>query len=126
MKILKTYVPEEVHEFYRNIDENLFDYSDNPTENIDINYSIRSTLRYPGGKTRGVEFITQFFPKNLDKLLSPFFGGGSIKLSAAAKGTTVYGYDIFFPLVEFWQCLTTHPIELATEVEKYGMAKKKG
>lgn len=68
-------------------EENLFEYSNNPTENVDLNYSMRSLLRYPGGKTRGVEFITQFFPKNLDKLLSPFFGGGSIELSIAAKGT---------------------------------------
>lgn len=118
MKIAKDYaIPEE--KFTPNIEENLFGYSNNPAENIDINFSDRSPLRYPGGKTRGVEFITQFFPKNLDKLLSPFFGGGSIELSMAAKGTVIYGYDIFSPLVEFWQCLVTHPNELADEVEKY-------
>jgi DNA adenine methylase len=87
-------------------------------ENIDLNYSIRSPLRYPGGKTRGVEFITGFFPNNLDKLLSPFFGGGSIELYVAAKGTKVYGYDVFTPLVEFWQCLIAQPHKLAREVEK--------
>lgn len=119
MKKTKKYVEQMVDEFSPNIEENLFDYSDNPTENIDLNYSIRSPLRYPGGKTRGVEFITQFFPKNLDKLLSPFFGGGSIELSVAAKGTLVYGYDIFSPLVEFWQSLMTQPNVLAYEVEKY-------
>ncbi|MBN8858473.1 MAG: DNA adenine methylase [Sphingobacteriales bacterium] len=95
------------------------DFSTNPAENIDLNYSSRSPLRYPGGKTRGVDFITQFFPENLDKLLSPFFGGGSIELSVAAQGTLVYGYDIFSPLVEFWQCLLTQPNELADEVEKH-------
>ena len=94
-------------------------FSTNPAENIDLNYSGRSPLRYPGGKTRGVDFITQFFPENLDKLLSPFFGGGSIELSVAAQGTLVYGYDIFSPLVEFWQCLLTQPNELADEVEKH-------
>ena len=82
-------------------------------------YSSRSPLRYPGGKTRGVEFITSYFPKNLTTLLSPFFGGGSIELSIAAKGTKVIGYDIFLPLVEFWQCLTDHPDKLASEVEKF-------
>jgi DNA adenine methylase len=102
-----------------NIEENLFDFSAHPAENINLNYSARSPLRYPGGKTRGVEFITQFFPKNLDKLLSPFFGGGSIELSVAVKGTIVFGYDVFSPLVEFWQCLLTQPNELANEVEKY-------
>jgi DNA adenine methylase len=105
--------------FEPNIEENLFQYPGIPAENIDINYSVRSPLRYPGGKTRGVEFITQFFPANLDKLLSPFFGGGSIELFMASKGTLVYGYDIFNPLVEFWQCLTMHPNKLADKVEKY-------
>ena len=101
-------------------EENLVDYSVNKTKNNEVvGCSSRSPLRYPGGKTRGVEFITRFFPKNLDVLLSPFFGGGSIELSVAAKGTLVYGYDIFSPLVEFWQCLTTQPNELAKEVEKY-------
>lgn len=106
-------------EFISNIEDNLFQDSYNPFENIDINYSTRSPLRYPGGKTRGVEFITQFFPKNLDKLLSPFLGGGSIELSVAAKGTIVYGYDIFSPLVEFWQCLLKQPNQLADKVEEY-------
>lgn len=109
----------EINELSSKTEENLFDFSTNPAENVDLNFSARSPLRYPGGKTRGVEFITQFFPKNLDKLLSPFFGGGSIELSVAAKGTVVYGYDIFSPLVEFWQCLLTKPNELADEVEKY-------
>ena len=106
MKSLKTNI-QQTNEIASDIQENAFDYS------------IRSPLRYPGGKTRGVEFITQFFPKSLDKLISPFFGGGSIELSVAAKGTLIFGYDIFSPLVEFWQCLLTQPNELADAVEKY-------
>ena len=98
---------------------NLFEYSANPTENVELEYSTRSPLRYPGGKTRGVEFITRFFPKNLDALLSPFFGGGSIELATAAKGTKVYGFDLFAPLVEFWKCLIHQPEFLAIEVAKY-------
>lgn len=82
-------------------------------------YSTRSLLRYPGGKTRAVAFIRQFFPKNPEVLLSPFLGGGSIELAVASEGTLVYGYDVFEPLVEFWQCLVKQPVELAAEVEKY-------
>jgi DNA adenine methylase len=81
--------------------------------------SSRALLRYPGGKTRAVEFISQFFPDKPDMLLSPFLGGGSIELALAAKGTIVYGYDIFPPLVEFWQCVVKEPHALANEVEKY-------
>ncbi|CAN5256850.1 DNA adenine methylase [soil metagenome] len=117
MKRSKNHIVQNVDGVAIGNEDFLFDRDDNSTENI--NYSFRSPLRYPGGKTRGVDFITQFFPKNLDKLLSPFVGGGSIELSVAAKGTLVLGYDIFSPLVEFWQCLTTQPNELANEVEKY-------
>lgn len=89
------------------------------TGNVLSTYSSRSPLRYPGGKTRGVDLITRFFPENLDKLLSPFLGGGSVELFAAAKGTVVYGYDVFSPLVEFWQCLLTQPDVLANEVAAF-------
>ncbi|MCO5239531.1 MAG: DNA adenine methylase [Chitinophagaceae bacterium] len=116
VKVYQSGVDETVHisEKY-----NMLRCSDNPVESVEVDYSFRSPLRYPGGKTRGVEFITQFFPKNLDKLLSPFFGGGSIELVTASRGTKVFGYDLFSPLVEFWQCLMTQPKDLAEEVEKY-------
>ncbi len=82
-------------------------------------FSSKPLLRYPGGKTRAVEFITQYFPENLAEMLSPFMGGGSIEIFTAAKGTKVFGYDVFNPLVEFWQCLLQTPNQLADEVEKY-------
>lgn len=98
---------------------NLFEDNSNTPNVESYQFSIRSPLRYPGGKTRGVEFITRFFPKNLPTLLSPFIGGGSIEIALAAKGTKVHGYDLFSPLVEFWQCLNNQPNELAYEVKKY-------
>jgi len=79
----------------------------------------KSLLRYPGGKTRAIAAITQFFPKDMTELCSPFFGGGSIELCLAAKGVKVCGYDIFNPLVEFWQCVIRKPEALADEVNKY-------
>lgn len=79
----------------------------------------RSPLRYPGGKSRGITSIRGFFPKNLTALLSPFVGGGSIELSCAAEGISVYAYDVFNPLVEFWQSLIHQSAELANEVETY-------
>ena len=82
-------------------------------------YSSRSLLRYPGGKTRAIDYITNFFPQNTRQILSPFIGGGSIELSLASKGITVYGYDIFEPLVEFWQCLSEDAYSLAEQVNKH-------
>jgi len=92
----------------------------------DTTNSARSPLRYPGGKTRAVEHLTALFPKDLSELVSPFFGGGSVELAMAAKGVTVHGYDVFSPLVEFWQCLLQDPGLLANEVTKwYPLAKEK-
>jgi len=82
-------------------------------------FTARSPLRYPGGKTRAVHFITEHFPKGMDALLSPFLGGASIELFIAAKGVRVLGYDVFAPLVEFWQCAVKTPNELADAVEKF-------
>ena len=82
-------------------------------------FTSRSPLRYPGGKSRGIDLITAYFPKKLHTVISPFLGGGSIELSLAAESVTVIGYDVFQPLVEFWQCLLSNPIALAREVSKY-------
>ncbi|MGI8582143.1 MAG: DNA adenine methylase [Chitinophagaceae bacterium] len=81
--------------------------------------SDRSLLRYPGGKTRGVEIISSYFPVGITEICSPFFGGGSIELFFAAKGIKVYGYDVFKPLVEFWQCVLVDPRKLADKVQLY-------
>ncbi|MCC6286687.1 MAG: DNA adenine methylase [Chitinophagaceae bacterium] len=82
-------------------------------------FTSRPLLRYPGGKTRAVDFIIQFFPFNIQTIVSPFIGGGSIELALSSKGVKVYGYDVFNPLVEFWQCALRQPGSLADEVEKY-------
>lgn len=81
--------------------------------------SNKSLLRYPGGKTRAVETITAYFPAGIKELCSPFFGGGSIELFMAAKGVHVYGFDIFRPLVEFWQSVIKYPNELAELVQEF-------
>ena len=72
-------------------------------------YTSKTMLSYPGGKSRAVKLITEHFPKNLTHMVSPFFGGGSIELYMAANGTTVYGSDIFYPLVAFWCEALTNP-----------------
>lgn len=64
---------------------------------------LRSPLRYPGGKSRAVKSILEYFPSDLESLASPFLGGGSVELACAASGVEVYGYDAFSPLVNFWQ-----------------------
>ena len=86
----------------------------------------KTVLRYPGGKFRAVNTIVDLIPKTATKLCSPFLGGGSVELVCARNNIKVFGYDIFSPLVEFWQCLISNPIKLANVVEKYHpLAKSK-
>src|SRR3990167_3227313 len=70
---------------------------------------LKSPLRYPGGKTRGVKEIIKYFPPDLERVCSPFLGGGSIEIELANKGVEVFGYDIFEPVTDFWQILLKDP-----------------
>jgi DNA adenine methylase len=63
--------------------------------------------------------ITQLIPKDVTELMSPFFGGGSVELACAAQGIKVYGYDVFKPLVAFWQLFLQDPAYLAAKVQEY-------
>ncbi len=74
---------------------------------------MKSPLRYPGGKTRAVKHILPLFPEDMEELCSPFVGGASIELALANKGVNVYAYDIFDPLVCFWQKLSQNSDFLA-------------
>jgi DNA adenine methylase len=79
----------------------------------------RSPLRYPGGKSRAVNYILERIPSDVTELLSPFLGGGSVELACAAKGIKVYGYDVFRPLVAFWKLLLNDPQDLAAKVKEH-------
>lgn len=81
--------------------------------------NIRSPLRYVGGKTRGMLEISRFIPQGTSAIMSPFFGGGSLEILCASNGLTVYGFDNFKPLVEFWQCLLNNPKYLTKLVKRY-------
>lgn len=66
-----------------------------------------SPLRYAGGKTNAVGLILENMPKLREKkVVSLFFGGGSLELALTTKlGFHVIGYDVFPMLVDFWNTL---------------------
>jgi len=80
---------------------------------------MKSILRYPGGKSRAVKEILKIIPDSTKTLCSPFFGGGSIEFACAENGIQVYGYDVFEPLVIFWQEVFQHPKHIANLVRKH-------
>ena len=78
---------------------------------------MKTPLRYPGGKSRAVKHILPHIPEDIERLVSPFFGGGSLELAIAARGTEVRGYDKMKQLVWFWQALCGDNNKLADEVQ---------
>jgi len=63
-------------------------------------------IRYPGGKSLAVGYILELLPSNVEKVISPFIGGGSVEVAISKElGIPVVGYDIFDILVNFWQVL---------------------
>lgn len=69
----------------------------------------KSPLRYAGGKSLATCKIINFFP-NIKKLVSPFFGGGSVEIATANElNVRVIGYDLFDILVNYWQVQLKEP-----------------
>jgi len=63
-----------------------------------IGLSYKSPFGYPGGKHYAMRAIAKYIPKS-DVLLSPFLGSGKLELALNRRGTRIFGYDSFEPLV---------------------------
>lgn len=79
-----------------------------------------SPLRYAGGKSKAIGLILENLPKLKEKkIISPFFGGGSVELCLSQMlGINVIGYDIFNMLANFWNVLINHKVEFLEELTK--------
>lgn len=63
-----------------------------------------STIRYAGGKSLAVGHVVELLPDNITKVISPFFGGGSIEIALSKElGLEVIGFDIFDILCNYWK-----------------------
>jgi len=80
-----------------------------------------SPLRYAGGKSKAIGIILENLPKLKEKkIVSPFFGGGSVELCLSQMlGIEVIGYDIFNLLVNFWNVLIHNKQEFINELLKF-------
>jgi DNA adenine methylase len=87
---------------------------------------IYSPIRYAGGKTKAAKYISERIPTDVERLVSPFIGGASLEIYIAKtrEDVEVIGYDIFQPLVEFWNIILSSPKELADAVAEYRPTKK--
>jgi len=70
---------------------------------------LKTPLRYPGGKSRAVPKLAQYFPdlRDYDEFREPFLGGGSVALYVTKRYPliNVWVNDLYEPLVNFWQQL---------------------
>nr|BAV59364.1 modification methylase [Candidatus Endomicrobium sp. MdMp-027] len=84
-----------------------------------------SPLRYPGGKSLAVGLIVELIPNSIKKLVSPFFGGGSVEIACSKElEMEVIGYDIFDILVNYWQVQIHSPHKLYKELSKIKPTKE--
>jgi DNA adenine methylase len=81
---------------------------------------IGSPLRYAGGKTLAVGYIVELLPNKLERVISPFFGGGSFEIACAKElGVEVKGFDIFDLLVNYWTYQISEPEKMYKDLKKY-------
>ena len=82
--------------------------------------SLKTPLRYPGGKSRAVKKMVQFLPslEDFTEYREPFLGGGSfaIWMSQRYPFMNVWVNDLYEPLYNFWRVLQDHGPKLRDEL----------
>lgn len=88
--------------------------------------SLKTPLRYPGGKSRACVKMDPYFPdlRNYDEFREPFLGGGSVALHVTKKYPflKIWVNDLYEPLVNFWQQLQMFGDELKSELSGLKLA----
>jgi len=71
--------------------------------------SLKTPLRYPGGKSRACTKMDPYIPdlRDYKEYREPFLGGGSVAIHIAKKypHLNIWVNDLYQPLVNFWQQL---------------------
>ena len=79
----------------------------------------RALFWYAGTKWTGHGIVDSFFPDDIDRLVSPFFGRGDLEFFWAHRtGKPVVGYDLMPELVAFWQVILSNPARLSAKVRE--------
>ena len=82
--------------------------------------SLKTPLRYPGGKSRAITKMAQFLPDmgKYKEYREPFLGGGSVALymTKTFPHLEIWVNDLYEPLVNFWQQLQDDGDEIAKDL----------
>lgn len=90
--------------------------------------TIKSPLRYPGGKSRAVQQMKFLLPKDFEEYREPFVGGGSffIYLKQKQPELKIWMNDLNPELYYFWKYAQIDSEELAREVLNVKTERKDG
>ena len=82
--------------------------------------SLKTPLRYPGGKSRAVKKLAEFFPlfQDYKEFREPFLGGGSVALyiTQMYPHLDIWVNDLYEPLYNFWCELRNNGNEIRNEL----------
>ena len=84
--------------------------------------SLKTPLRYPGGKSRAIKKMAPYFPPLGDyaEYREPFLGGGSVALHVAQTypNISIWVNDLYEPLYTFWKQLQISGTKLTNELRQ--------
>ena len=82
--------------------------------------SLKTPLRYPGGKSRAISKLFQYMPSLADfnEYREPFLGGGSMALEVTKRypALDIWVNDLYEPLYNFWRELQDNGQKLRDEL----------
>jgi len=88
--------------------------------------SLKTPLRYPGGKSRACIKMDPYFPdlRDYKEFREPFLGGGSVAIHVSKKypNLKIWVNDLYEPLVNFWQQLQMFGVDMKntlTDLKSY-------
>ena len=83
--------------------------------------SLKTPLRYPGGKSRAVKYLLPKFPTDITEYREPFLGGGSVAIAFTKEypDVPVWVNDLYNPLYTFWCELRDNIEELYDILKRY-------
>ena len=82
--------------------------------------SLKTPLRYPGGKSRALSKLFQYIPnlKDYTEYRESFLGGGSVALEIGKRypHLDIWVNDLYWPLYNFWRVLQDQSDELHSKL----------
>ena len=82
--------------------------------------SLKTPLRYPGGKSKALKTLSPWFPQRISEYREPFIGGGSVAINFTKSNpdVPVWINDLYVPLYNFWVQLRDRGEELSQRVRE--------